>query len=78
MRLANLLVRGIEMSLSDRVLAGLIAATGLTRHVLWDFEAHRNAMYMLPTAIASLPGDLRELIEYPEASVGSVLTVGRR
>ena len=78
MRLANLLVRGIELSLSDRVLAGLIAATGLTRHVLWDFEAHRNAMYMLPNAIASLPGDLRELIEYTEASVGSVLTVGRR
>lgn len=78
MRLANLLVRGLEMSTSDRVLAGLVAATGLTRHVLWDFELHRQAMLLLPTAVASLPGDLRELIEYTEASVGSVLTVGRR
>jgi hypothetical protein len=78
MRLANILVRGLDMSISDRVLAGLVAATGLTRHVLWDFEAHRHALLLLPSAIASLPGDLRDLIEYTEASVGSVLTVGRR
>ena len=77
-RLANLLVRGMEMSMSDRVLAGLVASTGLTRHVLYDFEVHRNAFYALPEAVASLPGDLRELIEYTEASVGSALTVGRR
>jgi hypothetical protein len=77
-RLANLLVRGIEMSVSDRVLVGLIAATGLTRHVLYDFEIHRHAFHTLPSAVASLPGDLRELVEYTEASVGSVLTVGRR
>ena len=78
MRLANLLVRGLDMSVSDRFLAGLVAATGLTRHVLWDFEAHRHALLLLPNTIASLPSDLRELIEYTEASVGSVLTVGRR
>jgi hypothetical protein len=77
-RLANLLVRGVGMSISDRVLVGLIAATGLTRHVLYDFEMHRNAFQSLPSAVGSLPGDLRELIEYTEASVGSVLTVGRR
>jgi hypothetical protein len=77
-RLANLLVRGLEMSLSDRVLAGLVAATGLTRHVLYDFELHRQAFLLLPSAIGSLPGSLRELIEYTEASVGSVLTAGRR
>jgi hypothetical protein len=78
MRLANLLVRGLEMTVGDRMLAGLVVATGLTRHVLWDFEVHRHALLLLPSAIASLPGDLRELIEYTEASVGSVLTVGRR
>jgi hypothetical protein len=77
-RLANLLVRGLEMSISDRVLAGLVAATGLTRHVLYDYELHRQAFLMLPSTVGSLPGDLRELIEYTEASVGSVLTVGRR
>jgi hypothetical protein len=78
MRLANLLVRGMEMTIGDRVLAGLVVATGLTRHVLWDFDAHRQALLLLPSAVGSLPGDLRELIEYTEASVGSVLTVGRR
>jgi len=77
-RLANLLVRGIEMSVSDRILVGLIAATGLTRYVLYDFEMHRQAFQTLPNAVESLPSDLRELVEYTEASVGSVLTVGRR
>jgi hypothetical protein len=77
-RLANLLVRGLEMTVSDRILAGLVAATGLTRYVLYDFELHRQAFLLLPSAVDSLPGDLRQLIEYTEASVGSVLTVGRR
>jgi len=77
-RLANLLVRGIEMSVSDRILVGLIAATGLTRHVLYDFDMHRQAFQSLSNAVESLPSDLRELVEYTEASVGAVLTVGRR
>ena len=77
-RLANLLMRGMEMSVSDRLLVGLIAATGLTRHVLYDYEVHRHAFLMLPNAVHSLPGDLYELVEYTEASVGSVLTAGRR
>jgi Golgi phosphoprotein 3 (GPP34) len=77
-RLANLLVRGVGMSISDRALIGLVAATGLTRHVLYDFEMHRHAFQSLPGAVGSLPSDLRELVEYTEASVGSVLTVGRR
>ena len=77
-RLANLLVRGIELSLSDRVLVGLVAATGLTRHVLYDFDMHRQAFHALPSAVGALPSDLRDLVEYAEASVGSALTVGRR
>ena len=77
-RLANLLVRGVELSVSDRLLVGLVAATGLTRYVLYDFEMHRHAFLSLPNAVGSLPGDLRELVEYTEASVGSVLTAGRR
>ena len=55
-----------------------LTATGLTRHVLYDFDAHRHAFQALPGAVGSLPGDLKELVEYTEASVGSVLTVGRR
>jgi hypothetical protein len=77
-RLANLLVRGVPMSVSDRMLAGLVAATGLTRHVLYDYDMHREAFHSLTDAIVSLPGDLRELIEYTESTVGSALTVGRR
>jgi hypothetical protein len=77
-RLANLLVRGMAMSVSDRMLAGLVAATGLTRHVLYDYDMHRDAFHSLTDAIVSLPGDLRELIEYTESTVGSALTVGRR
>nr|BFE71621.1 hypothetical protein GCM10020092_049220 [Actinoplanes digitatis] len=46
--------------------------------MLWDFEAHRSALTVLPNTVASLPEDLRQLIEYTESSVGSVLAVGRR
>ena len=77
-RLANLLVRRLDMSVADRLLTGLVAATGLTRHVLYDFELHRQALLTVSDVVGSLPADLRELIEYTEASVGSVLTVGRR
>jgi hypothetical protein len=78
MRLANMLVRGLDMSPSDRTLVGLVAATGLTRHVLWDFEIHRQAFLNMPSVVGGLPDDLRQLVELAEASVGSVLAVGRR
>ena len=77
-RLADLLVHRRAMSLNDRLLAGLVAATGLTRHVLWDFNAHREGLAHLPTVVASLPDDLLQLVEHTEASVGSVLAAGRR
>lgn len=77
-RLANMLMRGLQMSVGDRVLTGLVAATGLTRHVLYDFELHRQAYLQMSDVVSMLPVDLRQLIEYTEASVGSVLTAGRR
>ena len=77
-RLAEILVRRRPMNLSDRVLVGLVVATGLTRHVLWDFQAHRDALVHLPTIVSSLPEDLRQLVEHTEALVGSVLAAGRR
>jgi hypothetical protein len=77
-RLANLLVQGRGIELSDRLLAGLVAATGLTRHVLWDSAAHRPGLMRLPAVMESLPADLRELVEHTEASVGSVFAAGRR
>lgn len=77
-RLANMLVRGLDMSATDRMLVGLVAATGLTRHVLWDYEVHRQAFLNMPSVIGSLPDDLRQLVELTESSVGSTLAVGRR
>jgi hypothetical protein len=46
--------------------------------VLWDFEIHRQAFLNLPSVVGGLPDDLRQLVELTEASVGSVLAVGRR
>jgi hypothetical protein len=46
--------------------------------VLWDFQAHRDALVHLPTIIGSLPEDLRQLVEHTEALVGSALAAGRR
>ncbi|WP_328466032.1 GPP34 family phosphoprotein [Actinoplanes sp. NBC_00393] len=77
-RLANLLIRGMELSVTDRVLVSLVSATGLTRHVLYGFEMYPQAFQYVPNAAASLPSDLRELVDYTEASIGSVLTAGRR
>lgn len=77
-RLANILVQGRAMDMADRVLAGLVLATGLTRHVLWDFTAHRPGLTHLYAVVESLPADLRELVEHTEACVGSVLAAGRR
>jgi Golgi phosphoprotein 3 (GPP34) len=77
-RLANMLVQGRGMDITDRALAGLVHATGLTRHVLWDFAVHRPGIANLYTVVEFLPADLRELVEHTEASVGSVLAAGRR
>jgi hypothetical protein len=77
-RLANILVQGHAMHIADRALAGLVVATGLTRHVLWDFAVHRPGLTHLYAVVESLPADLRELVEHTEASVGSVLAAGRR
>ncbi|GIF06698.1 GOLPH3/VPS74 family protein [Actinoplanes siamensis] len=77
-RLANLLVRGMELSVVDQLLVSLVSATGLTRHVLYGFEQYPHAFQYVPNAAFALPSDLREIVEYTEASIGSVLTVGRR
>jgi Golgi phosphoprotein 3 (GPP34) len=77
-RLGDMLAQGREMSLADRVLAGMVMATGLTRYVLWDHLVHRHGMTYLYAVVESLPVDLRELIEQTEASVGAVLAAGRR
>jgi hypothetical protein len=77
-RLANILVQGRVVDIADRALAGLVVATGLTRHVLWDFSVHRPGITHLHTVVESLPTDLREIVDHTEAAVGSVLAAGRR
>jgi hypothetical protein len=77
-RLANLLVAGRPMDLNDRLLAGLVAATGLTRYVLWNASVHRQGFTNLYSIVDSLPPESRELVEHTEASVGSALAAGRR
>jgi hypothetical protein len=77
-RLANVLVRHGRMDLTDRTLAGLVHATGLTKHLLWDFPTHRPGMAHLYAMVESLPPPMRELVEQTEAAVGSALVVGRR
>jgi hypothetical protein len=66
------------MDLVDRLLAGLVFATGLTRYVLWDHPMHRPGVSYLYSVVDSLPAELRELVEHTEACVGSVLAAGRR
>lgn len=77
-RLANLLTQGHPMDLADRALTGLVYATGLTRHVLWDLSFQRSGMTNMYAIVESLPNDLRELVEQTAAAVGSVLAAGRR
>ena len=77
-RLANILVQGRVVDITDRALTGLVAATGLTRHVLWDLPVHRPGLGHLHSVVESLPTDLRELVDHTEAAVGSVLAAGRR
>jgi hypothetical protein len=77
-RLANILVQGRVVDIADRALAGLVVATGLTRHVLWDYAVHRPGLTHLQSVVDSLPPDLRELVDHTEAAVGSVLAAGRR
>jgi hypothetical protein len=77
-RLANILIHRQAMTIADRLLAGLIVATGLTKYVLWDFSAHRQGLVHLSEVVDTLPDDLRQLVEHTEAVVGSVLVAGRR
>jgi len=70
-RLRRLLTRGEQMTAQDAVLAGVIDATDLTRHVLWDGDA-RSFQY-LAWVISSLPPALRELVAQTHAAVGNAV-----
>ncbi|MBB5630137.1 hypothetical protein BJ981_005901 [Sphaerisporangium krabiense] len=69
----NLAVRRREsLNTQDRVLLGLLVATGVGRHVLWE----HNAAYLAQSA-AGLAAPLQELLAQTEAAVGDAV-ISRR
>jgi hypothetical protein len=76
-RLAGQLCAGEQMPLQDAVLAGLVAATGLLKQVLWDAEhapgfAHADQLrHLLPTPLAAI-------VAHTEAAVGQHVLTRRR
>jgi hypothetical protein len=76
-RLAVQLCAGAPMPLQDAVLAGLVQASGLLKHVLWDAEhapgfAHADQLRHL------LPAPLAAVVAHTEAAVGQHVLTRRR
>lgn len=69
-RLSQLVSRGDPLDFPDAMLAGLVAVTGLTKHVWWDGDA--VTLRHIAAAVASLPVSLREVLAHTEAAVGDV------
>jgi hypothetical protein len=74
-RLRRLLTNAEPLRVADSTLAGLIHATGLTGHVLWDGDA--MSMRRLQALIAMLPHPLRDLVIQVEAAVGDAVLAQR-
>ncbi|MFE9691721.1 GPP34 family phosphoprotein [Micromonospora sp. NPDC005806] len=73
-RLSTLLERPEPIVVPDSLLLGLIAATGLTREVLWN--AGPQAHHQLSVLIPALPAPLKELVAHTEAAVGAAVLRG--
>jgi hypothetical protein len=76
-RLYIALTRNEYLSPSDATLAGLVAAVGLTRTVLFDAGSHGTSVQRLKAWVSSLPLSLHELIAQTEAAVGDLVTSHR-
>ena len=74
-RLRTYLLRSEPLAVPDVVLAGLVAATGLTPTVLWDLPAvtHRYLDY----AMSQLPDSLHAVISETSAAVGNAIASHR-
>ena len=73
-RLATLLCAYGSVPLPDAVLAGLVEATGLLRHVLWGPE-HAGGFAYATRLRGALPAPLAAVVAHTEAAVGQhVLT----
>ncbi|WP_320069644.1 GOLPH3/VPS74 family protein [Micromonospora sp. RTGN7] len=73
-RLRALLDRPEPPNVPDALLFGLVAATGLTREVLWS--AGTRAHHRLSVLIPALPPPLKELVAHTEAAVGAAVLRG--
>ena len=70
-RLRRVLTSNEPMRVADTTLGGLVDATGLTSHVLWDSDT--TSQRRLQSMVAALPLPLRDLIVQVEAAVGDAV-----
>jgi hypothetical protein len=77
-RLEQMLNGRVRMTEPDAFLAGLILATGLTRHVLWDPTTSAAGSVYLPEVVESLfPSSLYALTKHLDVAVGQTVLVPR-
>jgi hypothetical protein len=75
-RLANHLCAGQQVPLQDAVLAGLVQATGLLKHVLWGPE-HASGFGYADRLRQVLPEPLAAVVAHTEAAVGQLVLTRR-
>jgi hypothetical protein len=76
-RLYMALTRNEALSISDGVLAGLVAALGLIRTVLFDAGTNGASVQRLVAWVGALPLSLHELVAQTEAAVGALVLTHR-
>lgn len=76
-RLAGLLTSAEEVKAPDVVLAQLVAATGLSKRVLWQPEFREAGLARLSAELLRLDGSLTQLLAFVEAAVGSAVLAPR-
>ncbi|GIJ47564.1 hypothetical protein Val02_44500 [Virgisporangium aliadipatigenens] len=62
---------------ADAFLAGLVAVTGLARHVLWQPDTHDLGMARIAASVAALRPSLFHLLAFTEAAVGDAVLAPR-
>ncbi|GAA4263748.1 GOLPH3/VPS74 family protein [Dactylosporangium darangshiense] len=77
LRLERLLNTRTPMVLADSFLTGLVAATGLINHVLWNPETSVVGRAVVPDVIAALPPELLAVVRQCEAAVGQTVLAPR-
>jgi hypothetical protein len=76
-RLGNLLASGEPVQLSDVLLTGIVEATGLLGHVLWDGDVHRPGYAHVERLLPQLPAPITALLTRTRVAVGDVLLTKR-